>query len=97
MEIKATSLLGLLPVVMVASGALFSYASLEAAASANSEDIEDVIEQVEEVEDDISELQQKMTKTEIQLSNVAEDIGDVRADTKTILTILSNQRVPTEK
>ena len=42
MEIKGTSLLGLLPVVMVASGALFSYASLDAMASENSEDIEDV-------------------------------------------------------
>jgi|TARA_R110001592_G_scaffold2870_3_gene16152 Mg2+ and Co2+ transporter CorA len=96
MEIKGTSLLGLLPVVMVASGALFSYASLDAMASENSEDIEDVTEQIEEVEDDVSELKQKMTRTEIQLSNVAEDLGDVRADTKTILTLLSNQRSPTK-
>ena len=96
MEIKAASLLGLLPVVMVASGALLSYASLDAMASENSEDIEDVTEQIEEVEDDVSELKQKMTRTEIQLSNVAEDLGDVRADTKTILTLLSNQRSPTK-
>ena len=96
MEIKGASLLGLLPVVMVASGALFSYASLDAMASENSEDIEDVTEQIEEVEDDVSELKQKMTRTEIQLSNVAEDLGDVRADTKTILTLLSNQRSPTK-
>jgi len=96
MEIKAASLLGLLPVVMVASGALLSYASLDAMASENSEDIEDVTEQVEKIEDEVDELQQKMTRTEIQLSNVAEDLGDVRADTKTILTILSNQRSSTK-
>jgi len=96
MEIKASNLLGLLPVVMVASGALFSYASLDAMASENSEDIEDVTEQVEKIEDEVDELKQKMTRTEIQLSNLSEDLGDVRADTKTILTILSNQRSSNE-
>ena len=96
MEIKAASLLGLLPVVMVASGALLSYASLDAMASENSEDIKDVTEQVDKIEDEVDELKQKMTRTEIQLSNVAEDLGDVRADTKTILTLLSNQRSPTK-
>ena len=95
MEIKAASLLGLLPVVMVASGALLSYASLDAMASENSEDIKDVTEQVDKIEDEVDELKDKMTRTEIQLSNLAEDLGDVRSDTKTILTLLSNQRLST--
>ena len=95
MEIKTHNLLSLLPVVVVATGAIFSYASLEASASENSEDIEEVAEQVEEIEEDVSELQQQMTRTEIQIDNAVQDLSEVRSDTKAILNLL--QRAPTEQ
>ena len=87
MEIKTLNLLSLLPVAVVATGAIFSYASLEASASENAEDIEDVAEHV-------SELQQQMTRTEIQIDNAVQDLSEVRSDTKAILNLL--QRKPTE-
>tara|TARA_X000001036_G_C20507091_1_gene736387 strand:- start:589 stop:873 length:285 start_codon:yes stop_codon:yes gene_type:complete len=93
MEIKMSSLLNLLPLAMVATGAVFSYASLSASATENSEDIIELTESLEEVEDDISELQQQMTRSEIIQQNTAEDLSDVKADTKTILNLL--QRQPT--
>lgn len=94
MEIKTSNLLSLLPVVMVATGAIFSYASLDATASENAEDIDEVSEQVDKMEDEVDELQQQMTRTEIQIDNAVEDLSEVRSDTKAILNLL--QRQPTQ-
>jgi Mg2+ and Co2+ transporter CorA len=93
MEIKLSNLLGLLPVVVVATGAVFSYASLDAMAEENAEDIEEVSEQVDKIEEEVDELQQQMTRSEIQLDNAVQDLSEVRSDTKAILNLL--QRQPT--
>mgnify|MGYP003630974899 CR=1 FL=1 len=94
MEIKLSNVLGLLPVVVVATGAIFSYASLDAMAEDNAEDIEEVSEQVEKIEEEVDELQQQMTRSEIQLDNAVQDLSEVRSDTKAILNLL--QRQPTK-
>jgi|TARA_B110000858_G_C17535112_1_gene350981 Mg2+ and Co2+ transporter CorA len=94
MEIKPPNLLSLLPMVVLATGAIFSYASLDAMAAENAEDIEDVTEQVEKIEDEVDELQQQMTRTEIQIDNAVQDLSEVRSDTKAILNLL--QRQPTQ-
>ena len=94
MEIKLSNVLSLVPIIVVATGAIFSYASLDAMASENAEDIEDVSELVEKIEEEVDELQQQMTRSEIQLDNAVEDLSEVRSDTKAILNLL--QRQPTQ-
>ena len=61
MEIKLSNVLSLVPIIVVATGAIFSYASLDAMAEENAEDIEEVSEQVEKIEEEVDELQQQMT------------------------------------
>tara|TARA_S200000501_G_scaffold361004_1_gene388747 strand:+ start:1511 stop:1807 length:297 start_codon:yes stop_codon:yes gene_type:complete len=93
MEIKLQNVLSLVPLAVVVTGSIFSYATLSASANENSEDISELSEQVEEIEDEVNELQQQMTRSEIIQQNTAEDLSDVKADTKVILQLLQqNQR-----
>ena len=48
---------------------------------------------VDEIEDEVNQLQNQMTRSEIIQQNTAEDLSDVKADTKVILNLLQqNQR-----
>ena len=93
MEIKLSSLMNLAPVLLVGAGLIASYTTLEAQSQENAEDISELSEQVDEIEDEVNQLQNQMTRSEIIQQNTAEDLSDVKADTKVILNLLQqNQR-----
>lgn len=94
MEIKLQNLLSLVPVMLVAIGAISSYTSLNAVAEENAKDIEIISKEVEEIEDSIQDLEKQMTRAEIIQQNTSDDLSDLKSDTKTILTILSQARQP---
>lgn len=97
MEIKLSSVISLAPALLVAAGLVASYTTLEAQSAENAEDISDLTEQVDEIEDQVNTLQNQMTRSEIIQQNTAEDLSDVKADTKVILNLLQqNQRRPTD-
>ena len=97
MEIKLSSVISLAPALLVAAGLVASYTTLEAQSAENAEDINELSEQVDEIEDQVNTLQNQMTRSEIIQQNTAEDLSDVKADTKVILNLLQqNQRRPTD-
>lgn len=96
MDLK--SIVSVAPLGVVAVGAIFSYATLSASAESNSEDIRENKTQISANSTQLQELDKKVTVVEMQLQGVADDVADMKSDTKTILTLISNgtRRVPTE-
>ena len=96
MDLKA--IVSIAPLGVVAVGAIFSYATLSASAESNSEDIRENKTQISANSTQLQELDKKVTVVEMQLQCLADDVADMKSDTKTILTLISNgtRRVPTE-
>jgi peptidoglycan hydrolase CwlO-like protein len=90
MEVK--TLVSIAPLGVVAVGAIFSYATLSAEASGNAEDIRDNKTVIERHTEQIAELDKNVTVVQAKVDSVQEDVSEMKADTKVILQLITNQQ-----
>lgn len=90
MEIK--TLVSIAPLGVVAVGAIFSYATLSAESSGNQEDIRDNKNVIERHTEQIAELDKNVTVVQAKVDSVQEDVSEMKADTKVILQLITNQQ-----
>jgi len=90
MDIK--TLASVAPLGVVAVGAIFSYASLSAESGSNAEDIRDNKTVIQRHTEQIAELDKNVTLVQAKVDSVQEDVSEMKADTKVILQLITNQQ-----
>ena len=92
MEIKISTLISLIPVLIVGSGAIASFSTLSSDTESNHEDIKENEVRLERHQTQITALDKEVATIKVKVERVEEVTAETKDDVKQVLLILQQRQ-----
>tara|TARA_R110002126_G_scaffold91189_3_gene217089 strand:- start:91 stop:372 length:282 start_codon:yes stop_codon:yes gene_type:complete len=92
MEIKISTLISLIPVLIVGSGAIASFSTLSSDTESNHEDIQENEVRLERHQTQITALDKEVATIKVKVERVEEVTAETKDDVKQVLLILQQRQ-----